>query len=64
MIVVIEKGGAIAAPLVEFSSFAKAAKWLLECGALLGTQFEVWYVRRYKTKKDDVWLEAEYEVLP
>jgi hypothetical protein len=61
---VIEKGGDIDRPLVEFTTFAKAAKWLVQCADMFGIEFEVWWVRRFKRKEDEVWLEAEYEVLP
>jgi hypothetical protein len=61
---VIEKGGSLDSPLVQFSSFLKCAKWLVECADMFGANFEVWYVKRYKTKADEIELEAEYEVLP
>jgi hypothetical protein len=61
---VIEKGGDIDAPVVQFTTFGKAAKWLVQCGCLTGDNFEVWYVKRFKTKQDDIWIEAEFEVLP
>jgi len=64
MIVVIEKGGDIAAPLVEFSSFAKAAKWVVQCAPMFGEAFEVWSVWTFKRKPTESVLEAEYEVLP
>lgn len=64
MFVVIEKYGDVDKPIVEFGAFSKAAKWLVECGSLLGIEFEIWWVKRFKNKKDEVWLEAEYEVLP
>jgi hypothetical protein len=64
MFCVIEKGGSIDSPLVQFPSFSKSAKWLVERADMFGTNFEVWYVKRYKTKKDEIELEAEYEVLP
>jgi hypothetical protein len=60
---VIEKGGDIDKPIVEFGAFSKAAKWLVQCGSLVGSDFEVWRVVRFK-RKENVWLEAEYEVLP
>jgi hypothetical protein len=46
---IITKEGSIEDPLCSLPSFKAAAKW---------------YVKRFKTKKDDIWLEAEYEVLP
>jgi hypothetical protein len=61
---VIEKGADPDKPLVQFPSFAKAAKWLVECADMFGTQFEVWHVRCYKTKPNKIELETEYEVLP
>jgi hypothetical protein len=61
---IVEKGGDIDKPLVEFGAFSKAAKWLVQCGSLVGSEFEIWCVLRFKKKKDEVWLEAEYEVLP
>lgn len=68
MSIIIEKGGSIDEPLVEFSTFAKAAKWLIECAELVakatGADFEVWLVKRFKTRPDVSELEAEYEVLP
>lgn len=68
MFIIIEKGGNIDQPLVEFSTFAKAAKWLIECAELVakatGGDFEVWFVKRFKTKSDVIELEAEFEVLP
>ena len=61
---IIEKGEDLESPIVTFTTFAKCAKWCVDCASLFGTEFEIWYVRRYKTKKADVWLEALYEVLP
>ena len=61
---VIEKGGDIDKPLIEFGAFSKAAKWLVQCADMVGTEFEVWWVKRFKRQEDEVGLEAEYEVLP
>jgi hypothetical protein len=65
MIVIIEKGGDTAKPLVEFSSFAKAAKWLVQCGSMFSEAeaFEIWSVWTFKSKPTEKILEAEFEVL-
>jgi hypothetical protein len=61
---IITKEGSIEDPLCSLPSFRAAVKWCVENAHLFGDEFEIWYVERFKHKKDDIWLEAEYEVLP
>lgn len=61
---IIEKGGSIDEPICSLSSFRECAKWLVAHADLFGTEFEVWYVRIFKTKPNDIRFECAYEVLP
>ena len=67
MFIIIEKGGDVDKPITVFTTFGKAAKWLVSSAEFIacsGAILEVWWVKRFKRQKDEVWLEAEYEVLP
>ena len=62
--VIVEKGVSTDTPIVAYPSFSKCAKWLVDCGHLFGFALEIYYVKTYKRKPNQVEIEAEYEVLP